>query len=352
MCYSPPMDESHRRILSDSVQGMSSLITAQGLPEIRRRRMEMVRSMLESGESAHHVSRLLSRFNQAVIRAVIAAYAEEYPWLADCVVLEFGSGGRDEQVLSSDQDNGLLYLTPPDEDDMDEAGGEIVATLDHAGIPLCDGGVMLSNREWRGDFEDWKARLKGWLSNPTEKGPWQSGLILDFRPVWGDGPEVRDLRRLVHDYVRKKPLVLKFLVQDLAQYHVPLTFFGAFITEKSGPFQGMLNLKKAVLAHLTNGVRILSLKYKLPQTNTMERLSALVEAGHITSGHGGRLMDGWEWAQTRRHLIGLACLEKGEEPHNFINPNTLAKEEKKELKTAIQAVEKLIRLIEAGSRMG
>jgi CBS domain-containing protein len=128
-----------------------------------------------------------------------------------------------------------------------------------------------------------------------------------------------------------------------------LSFFGAFITEKDGRWQGYLNIKNSVLAHLTNSARILALKYNLEPHNTCDRIRALAEVGHISKSHGERLLDAWEYLQRKRLEIGLACDADGIFPHNYVNPTSLSLEEKKCLKAAIQAVEKLVRLVQAGA---
>jgi len=319
------------------------------LTGIRRTRLDLVEDWLDNGLTAEDTCKRLSAYNQSVILAVLEAHAELYPWLRECTFLEFGSGGREEQVIGSDQDNGLLMRIDPDEDELDEATQSIVVALDGAGLILCDGGVMISNEEWRGDFDEWLARLTRWLSNPAEKGSWQSGLILDFQAVFGPRHDVQLLRDRLWEYVRTKPIAVSLLINELTDYRLPLTMFGAFISEKSGQWQGHLNIKNSILAHLTNSARILALKYDLSPSNTCDRVRLLAKAGHISAKHGERLLDAWEYLQRKRLQIGLDCDREGIPPHNYVNPTTLDKSEKARLKASIQAVEKLVRLVQAGT---
>ncbi|QJB58527.1 hypothetical protein HFN16_17550 [Pseudodesulfovibrio sp. zrk46] len=319
------------------------------LTGIRRTRLDLVEDWLDHGISAEETCKRLSAYNRSVILAVLEAHAEEYPWLRDCTFVEFGSGGREEQVLGSDQDNGLLMRADPDEEELEDVTQSIVVALDGAGLALCEGGVMISNPEWRGDFDVWLSRLTRWLSNPAEKGSWQSGLILDFKAVFGAPRDVLLLRDRLWEYVRTKPIAISLLIQELTDYRLPLSMFGAFITKKSGPWQGYLDIKHSVLAHLTNSTRILALKYDLLPHNTCERLRLLAEAGHISSKHQDSLLDAWEYLQLKRLTIGLECDREGIPPHNYVNPTLLPKEEKARLKTSIQAVEKLVRLVQAGT---
>lgn len=316
---------------------------------IRRTRLDLVEDWLDKGLTAEETCKRLSAYNQSVILAVLEAHAEEHPWLRDCTFMEFGSGGREEQVIGSDQDNGLLMRVEPDSEELEDVTQSIVIALDGAGLALCEGGVMVSNEEWRGDFDSWLERLTKWLSNPVEKGAWQSGLILDFQAVFGSKRDVMLLRDRLWEYVRTKPIAVSMLIQELTDYRLPLTFYGAFITEKEGPWHGYLNIKNSVLAHLTNSARILALKYDLLPSNTCDRIRLLAKAGHVSEKHGERLLASWEYLQRKRLEIGLECDREGVPPHNYVNPITLDKEEKARLKAAIQSVEKLVRLVQAGS---
>lgn len=319
------------------------------LAGLRSTRRDLVQDWLDTGLSAEQTCKRLSAYNRSVIQAVLEAHALDTPWLRQCTFLEFGSGGRDEQVIGSDQDNGMILATGIDPDELEDVAQSIVVALDGAGIPLCDGGVMISNEQWRGSFDDWLSRLTGWLSNPAEKGAWQSGLILDFRGLFGSPEDADRLRERLWEYVRTKPIALSLLIGELTDYRLPLTFFGAFITERSGPWQGHINIKNSVLAHLTNSARILTLTYNLGPSNTCDRIRTMAGAGHVSRGHGERLLDAWEYLQRKRLEIGLACDAEDIRPHSHVNPADLDSEERARLKGAIQATEKLVRLVQAGA---
>jgi len=319
------------------------------LTGIRQTRLDLVQDWLERGLSAETICRQLTAYNRSVILAVVEAHAEEHPWLRRCTFLEFGSGAREEQVIGSDQDNGLLMRVSPDPDELDDVTQSIVVGLDGAGISLCQGGVMVSNELWRGDFETWIARLTDWLSNPAERGSWQSGLILDFRAVFGAPRDAILLRERLWEYVRTKPIALSLIIGELTDYRLPLTFYGAFVTERQGVWQGFLNLKKSVLAHLTNSSRILALKHDIPVHNTCDRIRALSGSGHVSARHGDQLLAAWEFLQRKRLEGGLACEQEGVPPHSWVKPSALSEEDRARLKAAIQAVEKLVRLVQAGT---
>lgn len=67
----------------------------------------------------------------------------------------FGSGGRSEQTLWSDQDNGLVYAESEkhQEEEVEEYFIKLVDCilqgLDALGYPPCEGNVVSSNKQWR-----------------------------------------------------------------------------------------------------------------------------------------------------------------------------------------------------------
>ena len=330
-------------------RAMLGLVEQGDLEGVRAGRIELVRNALNANKTPADISRDVSSFNRDLVGAIIGTHAGEHPWLETCTWLEFGSGGRQEQVLSSDQDNGLIYPVRPDTHELDEVTQDMVMALDGAGMRLCPGGIMVTSETWRGTGEEWKERIHGWLSNPVEKGPWQYGLILDFRPLAGPEEPAVCLRQELWEYVRTRPLILRLLADELAGYRIPLTMWGNFVLIKKGAFQGGLDIKKSGLVRLGTAARILALKYGLTMHHTLDRIHELADQGHIGRKLGTRLARFWSWSQGKRLAIGLEELEAGRTPHNIIYPYQLDREEILLLKDGLHAVEKFSRLVLDGA---
>jgi CBS domain-containing protein len=307
--------------------------------------------MLNGGENAESVSRAVSLLNRRLICCVLEHFARQHIWLKRCTFLEFGSGGRDEQIPGSDQDNGLLWTgDDPDPHDLEEAAQSVVVTLDGAGLPLCPGGVMFNSEKWRGNFTTWSDRLTSWLANPREKGPWQFGLILDFTPVFGPQEQALALREELWKYIRSRPLAIKILTSELMAYRLPLTFWGSFVLEKKGPCAGLLNIKSSILAHLTNAARILALKHDVAAIHTLDRVRSLALLRHIDQSLAARLEEAWELIQRHRLEAG-SRKDTGNEPcePNWIRPYQWEKDRIRALKRGIHAVQEFVSLVVAGA---
>src|SRR5690554_1632363 len=80
----------------------------------------------------------------------------------------FGSGGRSEQTLWSDQDNGLIYEANESCSDTDIQYYEKLAKVIEDGLrvvgyPPCEGGVVASNSVWCKSDKAWALMLEEWF---------------------------------------------------------------------------------------------------------------------------------------------------------------------------------------------
>ncbi len=324
-----------------------SLIAGGNTESVRRFRQEMVQDMMDRKKDVEDVVRAISFFNRNTENAVLDFFQQEYPWLEKCTFLEFGSGAREEQILTSDQDNGFFWQDPPEEYELEEVTQRIVLTLDSCGIRLCSGGVMVNNEKWRGDFHKWRKRLTKWLSTPKEEGEWQLGTIVDFAPV--SGPlisEAEALRSELRRLIRDQPVILKNLGLEISEFKAPVTFWGGFVLEKEGELKGLLDVKHSILAHMTNAARLLCLKHDIEEVHTRRRIHLLGENRHIPAKMSRDLSELWKWVQERRIRANL------KDPSRIkvgLNPYKLDKEEQNVLRKRLHSLDKFIFLVRRGS---
>src|SRR5690606_27425735 len=107
--------------------------------------------------------------------------------------LLFGSGGRREQTLTSDQDSGMLYDDPgPDRDEAEvhayflTFSARIVETLQAIGYPPCEGSVISSNADWCASLRGWQAKLDTWFAEASWEQVRYLLIMADCRAVYGD----------------------------------------------------------------------------------------------------------------------------------------------------------------------
>jgi len=128
---------------------IASLAVAAG--EIRRRGAEL----FAAGMGVETLCQWMSGLNDLLSLRLIELVAEAFdlppvPWCW----LVFGSEGRLEQTFTTDQDNGLIFLSDEaaEEEDVRLAflpfAQEVNRALDRCGFALCRGNIMAGNRRW------------------------------------------------------------------------------------------------------------------------------------------------------------------------------------------------------------
>ena len=99
------------------------------------------------GVQARQLTELISHLNDLLTERLVQLLAAQHgPGPAQACWLAFGSEGRGEQTIATDQDNGLVFDSDDPERDRPALAGACARAcneaLDACGYPLCKGGVM------------------------------------------------------------------------------------------------------------------------------------------------------------------------------------------------------------------
>ena len=134
---------------------------------------------------------------------------------------------------------------------------------------------------------------------------------------------------------------------DIAVLHQPpLGFFKRLVVEKSGEHKNKLNLKLNGLTPLIDAVRTLALDQRFFETNTMDRISSLMETGVLSQGDGDDLRDAFNVIMLVRVRHHVNVIHQGREPDNYVNPDELSIIQRAMLKEAFKTIDKLQRVLE------
>jgi CBS domain-containing protein len=129
-------------------------------------------------------------------------------------------------------------------------------------------------------------------------------------------------------------------------HKTPLGFFKRLVVEKSGEHKNKLNLKLNGLTPLVDAIRTLALDQKVFDTNTLDRISSLVEKEIFTPAEGDDLKDAFNVIMLVRVRHHLNVLSQGGVPDNYINPDELSIIQRTMLKEAFRTIDKLQGLLE------
>ncbi|QGQ97436.1 hypothetical protein EHS13_22370 [Paenibacillus psychroresistens] len=203
--------------------------------------------------------------------------------------LLFGSGGRKEQTLWSDQDNGLIYESTEVEDEEEVAGyfkalaDCIISGLMVLGYPPCEGDVISSNESWRKSLTDWKKNVQDWLEEPNWENIRYLLIIEDMRAVYGDVSIVDKLKEFVAEFISSHRSILENLLQNTLHRKTSLGIFGQLLTERYGEDAGGVDIKYGSYIPIVNGIRLLAIQEDVRETSTLERIDRLLECKAITN---------------------------------------------------------------------
>jgi CBS domain-containing protein len=269
-----------------------------------------------------------------------------YGWLA------FGSEGRKEQTLHTDQDNALFYSTTSDRDEAEsktwflEFSERVVDSLDRSGIPRCQGDIMASNPRWCQPEERWQATFLEWITEPDPHTLLMTSIFFDFRAIYAGTQFPNMLRDQMLKAIRKNRLFIRFMAKVALTNRPPLSLLKRFIVEKSGEHKNKIDLKMRGLTPVVDAARVLSLDLGIKTQNTLDRLSEINRSGVIEDSFHADLREAYEfiaYLQISRHLDALA---KGEKPDNFLDPVSLNSLQRKMLKESFAVVRRLQETLE------
>nr|WP_248343004.1 DUF294 nucleotidyltransferase-like domain-containing protein [Anaeromyxobacter paludicola] len=293
---------------------------------------DMARALLAGGLEPSRIAGLVARLNDALLARILRwAEAELGPPPCPYAWLVFGSEGRMEQTLLTDQDNALVYA-----EDGEAARawfGRLAEVanrdLGRAGFPRCPGGYMAE--KWHGPLAEWRARFAGWIDRPTPDALLSASIFFDFRPVHGALP-VEPLEELLRAAGRQRTFLAAMAKSALGFKPPP----GLLLRISKGSTE--LDLKLSGISPIVFLARCYGLEAGAAARGTVARLDAAVAAGLI----GGEVRD--NLAEAYRFLLWLRLREQlkrmaqGERAGNEITYARLSAAERSRLKEAFRAI--------------
>jgi CBS domain-containing protein len=295
----------------------------------------MVERLFDGGLKVGQIGRIFSSLSDALVRRLLRLAEKDlgpapcpYAWLV------FGSEGRMEQALLTDQDNALCY-----EEDLPGAAeyfaalaARVVGDLITAGFPPCPGGCMATN--WNKSLDDWDSTIESWVHTPTPDNLMVSSIFFDFRPVAGTLPVERLEKRI--EEARDNQLFMAHLARVSLRFKPPLGLFRRIRTE-----DGAVDLKKRGIASVVAAARVYALEAGTRRRPTRERLESAMEAGVVSRDVGQGLIETYRFLLQLRLKQQLDRVRAGEEPTNSILLSRLSSLEHRHLKDAFQAIREM-----------
>jgi CBS domain-containing protein len=324
---------------ADDVSALAALET-----DVRR----FIGQMLARGAAVEQLTQLIATLNDAMTRRVIRLVLSDtgrpsvdFTWLA------FGSEGRREQTLKTDQDNGILFRTPEGRtaddvrDELLPVARRINEALAEVGFPLCPGNIMAGNPECCLSLEEWQARFARWIDQGTPEHLLNATVFFDFRALDGDEAPVAALRADLRERARHNSRFRRQMAENALRNRPPLGLLRDFKVSSGGEHPHTLDLKVQGLTPFTDAARIVALAHGIDETGTMERLRAAATAGVVRDEDVAAWSEAYHFIQLLRMRTHRRQAEAGEPLDNRIDPDSLNELDRRILKEAFRQARKL-----------
>jgi CBS domain-containing protein len=302
------------------------------LKDIQRDLGNLVTILKTKGVKTRYITKLVSTLNIKIYRKLFSMVIPKE--LEDkCCLIVLGSEGRSEQVIKTDQDNALIIKDGVDVELFKEPMIKLNSYLLELGFPKCPGDVMVSNEFWRRDAESYKALIKSLANSMDEEKLQTLSIILDAQAAAGNKELLDEVMSFLHTNFHSRDDVLAHMSKAVLNFETPLSMFSSFVTDKE--HNNKLDIKKGGIFALVHGIRTLSLKYEVRETNTVERIKELNNKGVIDKNFATELIESFDTLSAVR--LHAQSLDKDE---NFVNPSNLEKNQRDLLKDSFKIVNK------------
>lgn len=317
-------------ILSDLFDHLQTSKSKMGLKELYELHREIPRAVLTMGldfTSILSTYQLLNLIHNEVMKRALELAEQEVTqgkrpkklcWV------QFGSGAREEQTVKTDQDHGLLYQCPPEDQ---EACASYVSSLaligttylHKVGYPYCSGNVMAINERWSKEAHLWLEAINTHIRTGEPDDIKYLFIATDLKEFYGDGDLIQEVKTKISASLQSSPFLIKRMHQHLQTPKISRRLFGKLLVERFGEHSGKWNVKTGFYVPMVNAIKYLAINQGLTSTSTLGRLNHLQEHEGINPTLLKKIFEACLYFRLRASLT---------EERDYLDPATLTKKER------------------------
>jgi CBS domain-containing protein len=208
---------------NQSYQINEQIILAQDVEALKAAAGQITRLIVllhRSGTKVNMIARLVQELNLRLFERAWQLIAPP-DLVANSCLFVMGSEGRGEQLLKTDQDNGLVlrdgYVCSVD---LAQVCQQFSAALTDFGYPQCPGNIMVSNPHWRQSVSEFSQMVRLWSVTANPDSLMELAIFLDAHAVCGDTTLLETVRSAVFDLTSGNDAML-------ARFASAINFFGS-----------------------------------------------------------------------------------------------------------------------------
>ncbi|NWC00597.1 CBS domain-containing protein [Pseudomonas gingeri] len=309
---------------------------------------QLVERMLAHGASSTQITHIITLLNDhTVCRVIELTLADKgdpgvpFSWLC------FGSEGRREQTLYTDQDNGILFEAR-DAAHAAEIRGKLLPlaqqinqSLALCGFSLCKGNIMAGNPELCLSRAEWARRFSAFIREATPENLLASSIYFDLRVVWGEEQTCQQLRQGILAQVADNRLFQRMMADNALRQRPPVGRLREFVLSRNGGDKATLDLKVQGLTPFVDGARLLALANGIEAGNTLERLRQLVAKDVIERLDGAAYEEAYHFIQQTRLQQHQLQTRHNLPYSNRVDPDSLNQLDRRILREALRQAQRL-----------
>ena len=330
--------------LSRAIQRSEDIKTLQ---QLARDIIVFTDQMMAQGASVIQLTRLITTLNDLITRQVISVCEKHYgkpdvayTWLA------FGSEGRMEQTLKTDQDNGILFEA--EDKDAEAMRNKLLPLAKHinqalheVGFPLCPGNIMASNPECCLSLNEWRQRFDKWIRVGTPEHLLNASIFFDFRVLYGNDLAAGELRHWLDETALHNSQFRQKMAVNALRNRPPLGLFRDFAASGNKQHPNAIDLKTHGITPFVDAARIFALAGKNEATNTIARLKQAVLNKTVRKESADSWVEAYQYIQLLRMRNHRQQSRAGVELNNFLDPDELNELERRILKESFRQARKI-----------
>lgn len=282
--------------------------TVDELAAVYRSVQPVLTTMQAHGADAIQLMELISGLRDHCIGRAIALCLPDHPAVDfpfDWVV--FGAGARGEQWLFSKQQSGVVFEAEDTAQGVEKQqkllslAAQVVEVLQLCGMQLCQSKKLASLPEYCQSVQGWQQHMTTWLESGSARALSKQQSLLDQRCVWGSGLAWEQWHSQWLQRLQEHGDALRRLKKTVLRYRLPSAEQLQRFLESKQFVVADQDFRKQGLRVLTQAVRVLALEHGCSDTNTLKRLSCLVQHQVVPLASAHALRQAFNYLHLLKH---------------------------------------------------
>ena len=293
--------------------------------------LNIIKSLNAKGVKVNHISNLIGQLNTKVYKKLYSLILPKELQKDACFIV-MGSEGRNEQIIKTDQDNALVIKDGIDVEQYRPYMQKITNHLIDFGYPPCEGNIMVSNPFWCKTVSEYKSETARWIEAPGMQNYMDLAIFFDSFAVAGDKDLLINLKDDLFNKLHDKDVFMAYFAKATLAFDTPATISN-FMTKTH-----YIDIKKAAVFPIVQGIRSLALRERIRETTTVKRIKILEDKKILEKNKAAELLEAFDVVNTLRLKSQLDDIQAGKKINNEIDTHSLGKIERDLLKDSFKIV--------------